>query len=618
MRVTDFMGMAPSTIPTNLRDNYAQLAENCELYSGAIEPFKRAKVLGHVVDINGVEKLTPSRTIHKAGDIWVGFDDFTFICPDPQNRAGSDSFLYVQNGSLYRSSPRQIMKGTGGIKVGIEAPLLPPVGVLLPGQGCPPTSLLKTCYDGTPAEPETTEDCDPNADIPTLTTYRFTYMTACDEESAPSDPSNYVDVMNGDAVVLSDPSVPPANAVKRLWYRSMSTSKGEVYWAYVGESSIADLLFTDNKCLFEVGEMLTTDNYNPPPFCLEGVALIGNTVTVLWSGNKFWLSEPKLPYAYKDLNGNTLRFDIVGMYEVTDAIESPKVHYDCVALTRGYAYTIACLLPEDLPAIQELQISKPALRPDAVAIGGGKVFYTTEAGIYSITGGNVQEVTSMFTEVEWAEFRPHDQLLAYWDNRVWGFNPERGFVITVAVEDERRRSNFVVITKTVNAAYAAVNTRLTMLNGNLLEEWGTGDGYMRGLWRSKTYVQNGLWSPVRAKVCGTYERSPRGAQEAIKAYKLWQHTLRNTGSIAKFVARNPEQAKYVHLFGRFDEDTTFSLTTEDTVVYQRVCPLSGQNFTLPRKRMGVDWWFEVTTTDIVREVHVQTGGEDLTQEGGMA
>jgi len=275
-------------------------------------------------------------------------------------------------------------------------------------------------------------------------------------------------------------------------------------------------------------------------------------------------------------------------------------------------------LPEDLPAIQELQISKPAVNPDAVAIGGGKVFYTTEAGIYSITGGNVQEVTSMFTEVEWAEFRPHDQLLAYWDNRVWGFNPERGFVITVAVEDERRRSNFVVITKTVNAAYAAVNTRLTMLNGNLLEEWGTGDGYMRSLWRSKAYVQNGLWSPVRAKVCGTYERSPRGAQEAIKAYKLWQHTLRNTGSIAKFVARNPEQAKYVHLFGRFDEDTTFSLTTEDTVVYHRVCPLSGQNFTLPRKRMGIDWWFEVTTTDIVREVHVQTGGEDLTQEGGMA
>lgn len=57
-----------------------------------------------------------------------------------------------------------------------------------------------------------------------------------------------------------------------------------------------------------------------------------------------------------------------------------------MALTKGYAYTIACLLPEDLPAIQELQISKPAVNPDAVAIGGGKVFYTTEAGIYSITG----------------------------------------------------------------------------------------------------------------------------------------------------------------------------------------------------------------------------------------
>ena len=196
MRVTDFMRMAPSTIPINLRDNYAQLAENCELYSGAIEPFKRSKVLGHVVDINGAVKLTPSKTIHKAGDIWVGFDEFTFICPDPQNRAGSDSFLYVQNGSLYRSSPRQIMKGTGGIKIGIEAPLLPPVGVVLPGQGCPPTSLSTTCYDGTPAEPLTTEDCDPNADIPTLTNYRVTYMNACDEASAPSDPSNYVDVMN--------------------------------------------------------------------------------------------------------------------------------------------------------------------------------------------------------------------------------------------------------------------------------------------------------------------------------------------------------------------------------------------------------------------------------------
>lgn len=619
MRVTDFMGMAPSTYKTNLRENYAQLAENCDLYSGAITPFTRSRVMHHVVDINGAVKLTPSKTIHKAGDVWVGFDDFTFICPDPQDRAGPDSFLYVQDGELYRSSPRQLLKHLGGIKVGIDKPDTAPVALVLPDQGCPQVSLDTTCYDGTVSSPETTEDCDPNADVPIITTWKFTYITACGEESAPSDPSNYVEIRNNDGAALSDPSTNvPANAAFRRWYRSISTSKGEVNWYYVGESPIEDAIFKDDKCVFEIGEPVSTDFYNAPPNCLEGVALIGNTVAIVWSGRNFWMSEPKLPHAYKDMNKSTLRFDIVGMYEVTDAIESPKVHYDCVALTTGYAYTISALTPEDSPAIQELQLSKPAVNPAAVAIGGGKLFYTTTAGIYSITGGNVQEVTPMFTEREFAAFLPAQQLLAYWDNRLWGFNPERGFVITVSVEDDRRRGNFVVITKKVTAAYAAVNCTLTLLSNSLLEEWGTGEGFMRAKWVSKVYTQAGLWTPVRAKVCGSYERTSRQARTAIQDYMVWQHSIRHTGSITTFVARNPDSAKHAHLFGRYDTKTTFALVSEDTPIYKRDCPLSGTPFTLPRKRLGIDWWFEVTTTDIITEVHVQTGAEDLTQEGGMA
>ena len=59
MRITDFMGMAPSTYRDNLRDNYAQLAENCDLYSGAIDPFRRSRTIGHVLDIYGKVKLSP-------------------------------------------------------------------------------------------------------------------------------------------------------------------------------------------------------------------------------------------------------------------------------------------------------------------------------------------------------------------------------------------------------------------------------------------------------------------------------------------------------------------------------------------------------------------------------
>ena len=618
MRVDDFMGMAPATQARNLKDNYAQLAENCDLYSGAIKPFRRSKYMGHVVDIYGNEKLTPSKTIHKAGDVWVGFDEHTFICPDPQNRAGYDSFLFVRGGALYRSSPRQIISGNGPIKVGIERPALPPVGVILPGMGCPPIELETTCYDGTPSTPETTDDCDPNADIPTLVTMKFTYVSACDEESDLSDPSAYFDLKNSDAIALSDPNpTPPVNAVKRRWYISMSSSKGEVAWFYVGSTPIEQSLFTYDKCLFEIGEMASTDNHNPPPACLDGVALIGNTVTVVWSGKDFWLSEPRLPHAYLDMNRYTLRFQIIGMYEVTEAVENPKVHYDLVAITEGYAYTISALLPEDGVVIQELQKSKPGTLPQAVAVGGGSLFYTTDAGIYAITGGQVQEITPMFTEVEWAQYLPHDQFLVYWDSRVWGFNSLQGFVITTNVEDERRRNNFVVITKKATAGYAAVNTRLMLLCDAVMHEWETGDGYMLARWRSKVYVQSGLWSPVRAKVCGSYERLPKGTALAVAEYKAWQSQLRGTGTVARFVARDEKYARYAHLFHHAQEDTTFSISTEDTLVYHRVCPVSGKDFTLPRKRMGVDWWFEVTTTDIIREVHVQTGAEDLTQEGGM-
>jgi hypothetical protein len=615
MRVSNFGGIKSKVHRTKLDAPFAVVAENVDLYGERLQGLKTPLYRGDIVDVFNNPIDGEVETIYRAGDTWVGFKKHTFIAPDPQDRAGPNSFLFVQDGELWRSSPRQIMRATGPIKVGIDYPHEPLSVAALPGQGC------KAEFPDPICGPGSSDTCDQGSDPPDGRSYKVTYVSPCMEESAPSPASEIVDVQNGDGVALLDPNTPPSNATSRRWYRSVVSSKGEVLWLLVSETSISAPGFVDSKCIFELGEALSTEHHFPPPDCLEGVASAGNLVTLVWSNRNIWASEVKLPHAYPEEYKQTVLYDIVGIQGYTEAVEG-VTHYRAAVLTNGLHYLLVGKLPEKLE-LHEIQDWYPCVSARSIVVGEGLVIFTSEHGLCWFTGSNVKVITDQyFTEHEWKAFQPNTQRLVFWSKRLWGFYGDAtlggGFCMRISNSDTDRIEYFSTLSETYSAGYAHADVPMYVVKSASpraeLFEWCAGSTRMRYRWRSGDFVQSGLWQPVSAKVVAEYGARVRRSKEAQLAFNAWKAELR-TYDQEDFFNAHPDYKPFHTALTCDGPVVAFAVYADDELFYKRDVR-NIRPFRLPRIRRTVNWAIEISGTTEVGEVHVQTSHNDLVQEGG--
>ena len=122
MRNTSFRGVRPRSMDDTLENNFASYASNCVLYDGAIRPLRVPEYVGQAVDTDGHHIQSGMKRLHVAGDVLVGFNYETFVAPDPLERGGRDSFLFIKDGKLMRSSPSWVLDHQGAVEVGICPP----------------------------------------------------------------------------------------------------------------------------------------------------------------------------------------------------------------------------------------------------------------------------------------------------------------------------------------------------------------------------------------------------------------------------------------------------------------------------------------------------------------
>lgn len=622
MRFTDFLGVMPKMEPINLPPNGAVVAENLELYGSRLQPHAQPLDLGPViVDIEGNPFVGRPITLHKSDGVWIAFPEHTFIAPDPQNRSGPEGFLFVRDKRLYRSSGRAVRDGEPPVPVGIAPPESAPTAIVAPGMGCREEFPALLCV------PNSDPDCADGSDAPIPTAYLATYVTACDEESAPSPVSEIVDRLNGDGAILSLPGPHPDNAIAIRWYRSITTSEGEAIFVRAGESPIDQALYTDNLCLMELGGRLDTERHLPPHDCIDGVAIVANAVTLIWAGKRIWASEPRLPHAYPPEWERTVLYDIVGVYGVTPFVEQ-EVHYWAAILTEGFPYSLTGQLPENL-AVREVQAKVPALSP-MVAIDEGMVFYPTDSGIAAFSGNNVEVITQdSHTEIEWQQWSPKTQRLIFSDGRVFGFwgvhgEPHSGgFILPVSRYRKDRRNLLTTLTIVPDAVYTDADDALYFARyagGDAtatLAKWGAGKDPMRYTWRSKPITQSGRWHPRSMKVVADFGRRTAMHRQGALAYAQWQRRLRNSGNMFEFFRTHPEYQPFMADILNERGCVTVRVYADGELFYEREVDHS-EPFLLPMKRKAIEWAVEVQGHMNIREVHMQTSGNDLTQEGGHA
>lgn len=611
MRILDFSGEIPKTKPQALPQNGASYAENVDLYGGLLRAHRVPLMVSSLVDEYGniITDEANAQFFMRVGKRYVGFDRPLHWVKDPRESAGSDTVLFVRDGRLYRLSGRMIDNGIGAKPVGIEPPANPPTVVVNKGGGCEVSWEAQGCV--------TYEDCDQQADAPELRGYRITYVNECGEESAPSEVSALIDIYNGDGAIVVDGNTPPDNAVLRRYYRSATTTDGETVWLYVGEDVIADATFYDDVCAWALGEALTTEDHLPPSDCLDGVTLTRDLQTIVWSNNQFWVSEPRLPHAYKPETRVRVPYPIVFISSYTPTVEG-DTHYDNVVATRPYLYAID-VRDDGQTNVKELQYTYEAVSPFGHTAYDGMTVYVSYAGLVGVRGTSVSLLTDeLMTEREWGDFQLETMTLSSYHERVfawYGRQQRSGLLFTLPIYDKRRPLTMSRLTLDVHNALTA-DDGMFMLMRNGIYKWGAGSQRMTYKWRSRIEVNSARWFPTVLKVVSdAMEYVGSNVQQIRREYSLWCNTRPQLDPMA-FFEENPQYRAYMaQIINAVGVKVTLycdgSVYTERAIRFLN--PVS-----LPKRKRGIEWAIEITGKTEIREIHLQKSRNDLQNDGGHA
>ena len=154
---------------------------------------------------------------------------------------------------------------------------------------------------GAPLAPTTAVSNDTTA----LTTYTryyvYTYVTSNGEESAPSDPTEKVWVVDYQTVTVNwlTNTAPTgyANIVSRRLYRTDQIGQWRLA-SVAGDIPLATTSYVDELDDTQLGDVLKTTTWATPPAGLRGITEMPNGVLAGFVGNQVYFTESYVPYAW--------------------------------------------------------------------------------------------------------------------------------------------------------------------------------------------------------------------------------------------------------------------------------------------------------------------------------
>jgi hypothetical protein len=475
IRISNFEGTIPKTSPKLLAENQAQIAENCELERGMIQPLRDLEfefnVGGQDVIDSGSDKVTASgdqviiagaKTIYKLVDKWLNWkgedvDVVKSFIPDvtPRIYFTGDGVPKQTNYDMATEGPSYTWPTTS-YRLGVPAPIVP-LKVVREGEG--------------------------NGIVQESISYVWTYVTGWGEESAPSPPSDVVDLQEDEYIHLSGFANPPADMVNathiRVYRLNTGTSLAEYqlvpyppdnipeyeantayslddrvtygsktykciqaftpppehapnegdYWEEdLDDCLIEDAIangFDDKREDDELLEAIATEDWEPPPEELAGLHLFVNNILAGFKGSEVYLSVPGYPYAWPDGYALQARHDIVGVGHFGETL---------VAVTDGVPYYATGTDPSSM-TLMDLPYERPCVggAKSVVSTEGG-VIYPSDDGLFMVSReGGTLLTRELFTKEQWQAKSLANLMSAFYDDKYFAFfsGASTGFILNM-------------------------------------------------------------------------------------------------------------------------------------------------------------------------------------------
>jgi hypothetical protein len=451
--VRAFNGISPKTPPRYLKDQQAQIADNCDVFRGSLRPLKG---LGTTV----ANIVGSSQTIYKFGQDndnpasgWLGWGSDVDVCRS--QIAGDTEEWTFYTGDGY---PKAIRAGY------TNSPI--PLGLPAPSVGL-----------------ELTLGADP-ADTTTLTretrVYTYTYVNKVgvrSVESAPAPPSDSVDVWPGQDVAVSGVTTPPSGyaATHVRIYRAVSGS-----FLFVTELTLASAIggFNDTIDPEDLGEVIPSIDWLAPPDDLAGLINLPNGVMAGFVSRDVYFCEPYVPHAWPDAYRQTIDFPVVGLGRMDTTL---------AVLTKGTPYFIQGSHPDSVVVVKS-DIEQACISKRSIVSFNNTVIYASPDGLVSLSSNGSSLLTqSMYTQEQWQTLINPSSIVAFHtDMKYVGFY-DNGTATGSFVFD------FATGQFTLNDVYATVgyhNLRddtLYLMTAGEIKPWNEGSE-LTYQWKSKLFA----------------------------------------------------------------------------------------------------------------------------------
>jgi hypothetical protein len=238
--------------------------------------------------------------------------------------------------------------------------------------------------------------------------YVYTYVTAYGEEGPPSDPSSLVTVNPNAAVNIGSLGLAPSgqyNITAKRIYRT-STVGAQAQFQFVDEVPVATTTYTDSKTQAELGEVLLTQDWVPPPTGLKGLKMMANGAAVGFVENTLYLSEPNLPHAWP--HKYPIDYQIVGVAPFRQSV---------AILTNGHPFLASGADPAAM-TLERLEFPHACLSKASIVDTGDGCLYAGADGVVTIGAAGMKVITeNLFSREQWQALNPTTMRAYFHDSR---------------------------------------------------------------------------------------------------------------------------------------------------------------------------------------------------------
>jgi len=381
-----FGGISPKVPARFLQQHQAQVAINCPVFNGPLQP-----LAGLGATVATLTKTGTPQTIYRFGQDTISDSEYWFhwttdvdVCRSQISKDTSEWTFFTGDGVPKATYASIALSGSDYPTVTRPLGLPAPVGASTATAG-------------------STAGVDTNA-IQETRVYAYTLVnkeSGFEIESAPSPASNEVEVYPSQPVTIAAFSSVPSGYV--VTHRRIYRSTAGVF-LFVAEIPVADATYVDTILAEALGEEIPSLTWLPPPDDLKGLTNLPNGTLAGFTGRDIYFCDPYRPYAWPVQYTQSIDYPVVGLGRMDTTL---------AVLTTGTPYFIQGSHPDSMVVVQS-DLAQACASKRSIVSTNGSVIYASPDGLVLLSANGSQIITEKyFTHAQWQQYFKPDSIHAY-------------------------------------------------------------------------------------------------------------------------------------------------------------------------------------------------------------